>query len=623
MSTSGRMRAALGCACAAVLFVALNVWAERGLQSVRLDLTEDGLYTISEGTRGVLASIREPIMLRYYASSGLEALGPDYVALARRTDELLASYQRLSGGLLRVERFDPHPFSREEDMALADGIEGFADVLGQDRFFLGLAGSNSTNGRYHLPFLTPERADLLEYDLTRMVHDLARPEKVTVALIGDLPLNGNPAAQAVPWAVLETAERFFDIRTLFGSVSGIDEDVDILWLAEPGEIDQATVYAIDQFVMRGGRVLAFLDPFAESLVRPRSQPPRTGSLETLAPLLAAWGVEIPVREVVADRQGAVKVQVDRGGRTTVTDYPVWFAAGPDGMAGGDPVTANLSLLHFRSSGHIVAGEGAQTRIEPLVSSSADSRPIDLARVEFAPDPVEILATLEPGGGGAVLAARVTGPVRSAFPEGPPDAVTDEAVRTAHRARAERPLTLLMVADSDMLRDDVWTQASRVSGGMNVPFAHNGDLVVNALDQLVGSDAMIGLRGRGISNRPFDVLETMTRQAESRYRSKERTLLRTVTELENRIGGMRGYREGEDLVLTPEQQDEIRRTRERMFEVRGELREVRFALEKEVRDLKTLLTLLNIWAVPALIGVFAVGFALLRARRAQLYRRAGP
>ncbi len=620
MPINRRLRAILGCGLAVVLFVALNIWADRELRSTRLDLTEDGLYTISEGTRSVLASILEPITVRVYASSGLEALGPDYIALARRVDELLERYQRLSGGLLKIERFDPQPFSREEDMALADGIEGFADVLGRDRFFLGMAGRNSTNGRYNLPFLTPERADLLEYDLTRMVHDLARPRKVTVALLGDLPLNGNPAAQVVPWAVLEAAERFFEIRTLFGSVSAIDDDVDVVWLAEPGELDQATVYAIDQFVMRGGRVLAFLDPFAESLVRPRSQPPRTGSLETLAPLLAVWGVEIPERQLVGDRRGAVKVQVDRGGRTTVTDYPVWFAAGPEGMAGGDPVTANLSLVHFRSSGHIIPLEGATTRIEPLVSSSADSQVIDLARIEYAPDPVEILATFEPGGSGHALVARVSGPVRSAFPDGPPDAVTDEAVRARHRAEAGHPLALLLVADSDMLRDDVWTQGSAVSGGISVPFAHNGDLVINALEQLVGSDAMIGLRGRGISNRPFEVLETMTRQAEARYRSKERTLLRTVTELENQISATRGHRDDEGLVLTPEQQDEIRRTRDRMFEVRGELREVRFALEKDVRDLKALLTVLNIWAVPALIGVFAVAFALLRARRARLYRR---
>ena len=620
MPLNRRVRALLGCVLAVVLFVALNIWADRSLKSVRLDLTEDGLYTISDGTRAVLDSIREPVTLRFYASSGLEKLGPDYAALAKRVDELLRSYRQLAGGRLRVERFDPAPFSREEDLALADGIDGFADMLGGAQLFLGLAGTNSTNGWHQIPYLSPARTELLEYDLTRLVHDLANPDKTTVALLGDLPLKGDQTAQARPWGVMDAAERFFDIRAMFGSIDRIDDDIEIVWLAEPGGLDEVTLYAIDQFVMRGGRVLAFLDPHAESLITPGRPQPRTGSLETLKPLLDAWGVEIAPRRVVADRRGAVKVQMNRGGRVIVTDYPAWFAARAGTLAADDPVTANLSLLHFRSAGYITRRDGADVRIEPLVSSSAVARDIDLARIEYAPDPTALLADFEATGMQYVLAARVTGEARSAFPEGPPDTIEDETVRAEHRTEASGPLALLLVADSDMLRDDVWAEPALIPGAARVPFANNSDFVVNALDRLAGSDAMMGLRGRGISNRPFVVLEDMTRQAELSYRAKERTLLDTVSELERQLDALRGYEDGEGVILTPEQQDEIRNTRDAMFEARSELREVRYALEKDVRDLKTLLTLLNIWAVPALIAAFAVCFALWRTRRARLYRR---
>ncbi len=625
-----RPLAALACGLAVVLFVALNTWADRSLRSLRLDLTEDGAYTVSEGTRAVLASIREPIVLRLYASAGLDALGPDYAALEKRTGELLGEYRRMSGGLLRVERFDPQAFSPEEDMAVADGVQGVPNLLDDTRLFLGLSGTNSTDGRYTIPHLAPERAAFLEYDLTRMVHDLATPEKPRVALIGDLPLAGDRVARARPWAVLEAAERFFDVTQLFGDIRRIDDDIDILWLAEPGALGEATLYAIDRFVMRGGRVLAFLDPFSETLAAARAgapgrppRPPGPTGPETLAPLLEAWGVDIPARTVVGDRAGALKVQATRGANVVVTDYPVWFEVGRGALAADDPATGTLALLQFRSAGHIRAREGATTTVGPLVRAGPEAAEIDVARIEYAPDPAAILADFAPTGERYTLAARVTGPVRSAFPDGPPDAAGDEAGDGAplaeHGAGAAAPLALILVADADMLADEAWVD-NRGPPGQPVaaPFANNGDLVVNLLDALAGSDAMIGLRGRGVSDRRFVVLDEMARRAESQYRAKERELRRRIDELQREIDGL-----GAGGAATgAARQAAIREARDDMLDLRRELREVRFALRKDVADLKARLTALNIWAVPAAIGLFAVGFALRRAWRNRAFRRAG-
>lgn len=615
-----RLLAPLACGLAIVLFVALNIWADRSLRSLRLDLTEDGAYTVSEGTRAVLASIREPIVLRLYASTGLDALGPDYAALAKRTGELLGEYRRMSGGLLRVERFDPQAFSPEEDMAVADGVQGVPNLLDDTRLFLGLSGTNSTDGRYTIPHLAPERAAFLEYDLTRMVHDLATPEKPRVALIGDLPLAGDRVAQARPWAVLEAVERFFDVTRLFGDIRRIDDDIDILWLAEPGALGEATLRAIDRFATRGGRVLAFLDPFSETMAAARAgapgrppRPPGATGLETLAPLLEAWGVDIPARTVVGDRAGALKVQAMGGARVVVTDYPVWFELGRDALAADDPATGTLALLQFRSAGHIRPREGATTTVEPLVRAGPDAAEIDVARIEYAPDPAAILADFAPTGERYTLAARVTGPVRSAFPDAPPEEA-EEA-----EDGAEAPLALVLVADTDMLADEAWVD-NRGPPGQPVaaPFANNGDLVVNLLDALAGSDAMIGLRGRGVSDRRFVVLDEMARRAESLYRAKERELRRRIDELQREIDGL-----GAGGAATgAARQAAIREARDDMLDLRRELRDVRFALRKDVADLKARLTALNIWAIPAAIGLFAVGFALRRGWRNRAFRRAG-
>ncbi len=604
-------------------FVAINIWADRTFRTARLDLTEDRLYTITDGTRSVLKSIREPIRLRFYVSNGLDDLGPAYVALHKRASELLEEYGRISGGLLRVEYLDPKAFSPEEDLAVADGIQAIPNTLEDTQLFLGLSGTNSTDGRYVIAHLAPERAPFLEYDLTRMVHDLATPKKTVIGLLGDLPLQGNRIRQARPWAVLDAVERFFEIRAMFGTISQIDEEIDIVWLAEPGQLDETTLYALDQFAMRGGRILAFLDPYSEVLAAAqRGQnpppPPRTGSLETLAPLLEAWGIDIPARKVVGDRPGALQVQMQKDRRVIVTDYLTWFMARKAAFAGDDLVTGNLKLMQFRSTGHIEARDGAETLIEPLVQTSSMANEIDLARIEYAPDPTGILADFIPADRRFVIAARISGPVKSAWPDGPPDSVTDEAAVTAHRTAADTPLALILVADSDVLSDHTWVENRNFLGSnLSVPYTNNGDFVVNALDQLSGSPAMIGLRGRGIADRGFTILEDMAQQAEQQYRSTERALREKIESLQRQIADLQKTEQEHSAILTAEQQSEIDRARGEMLDLRRELRDVRFALRRDVSTLKTTITALNMWTIPVLIGLLAVliaGWRLLRNRR---------
>jgi len=620
--TDRRMLAIGTVALAVVFFVAVNLAVGARFGAARVDLTEDGLFTISDGTRAVLAGIDEPIELRVYYSKSLDRMGPSYANYLRRLRDLLDEYGRISAGKVRVKWYDPQPFSPEEDMAVADGIEPMVvDADGTQAYF-GLAGSNATDDIKAFPVLSPARANFLEYDLTRLIYDLAHPDKPVVAVIGDLPLRGSRFDRFRPWAVVGEIEQFFDLRFLGGDIAKIGDDVKVLMLAQPRGLSEKTLYAIDQFVMRGGRVLAFVDPFAEELATGAPPAPGKGAIDTLAPLFKAWGVDIPADKVVGDRRVALRVQAREQGRTVIVNYLPWIALGPDNLARDDVITTDLERLDFRSAGAIAPREGATTTLEPLVTSTPDVMEIDADKVRLAPDPTGLLADFKPTGKALVLAARVTGPVKSAFPDGPPDAVTDKTIRAAHRAEASEPLQLVLVADADFLADRSWTRRQSAFGQtFQVPVSNNADFAVNALDNLTGSAGLIAMRGRGLASRPFTVIENMTRAAEARYRTKEKALLDRIEETKKKIRDLQKNEKEGVVALSAEQQRAIDGFRSELLTSRRALRDVQHELRKDVARIETRIKVLDIWAVPVVVALVAIALALVRRARAARFHAA--
>jgi ABC-type uncharacterized transport system involved in gliding motility auxiliary subunit len=604
-------------ALAVVLFFAVNVLAGVTLTTTRLDLTADGLFTVSDGTRRVLSGIDEPIRLRFYRSRRLDEFGPYFAGHAKRVEELLQHYARLSRGRIIVERFDPAPYSPEEDLAVADGIQALTVGEGGGLAYFGIAGTNSTDDRKALPYLAPERAAFLEYDLTRIVHDLAHPDKPVLAVIGDLPLFGDRLSGFRPWLIVDVLEQSFKVRSVTGTVDRFDDDVAIVVLAQPASVDERTLYAVDQFVMRGGRVLAFVDPLAEVLAQARPGLPSAASAAaTVEPLLAAWGVAIAGDKVVGDRAAAVRVRARHDGRPVVTDYLAWLNLTSDHFAADDVVSGDLKVLMLKTAGAVRPRPDATTRIEPLVSSSIEAGLLDVEPLRMLPDPVALLRGFAPTGERYVLAARVTGPVRSAFPDGPPAAVTDAAVRTAHRTEAAAPFSLIVVGDADLLAEDTWMQTTTVLGQeVAVPTANNADLVLNALESLSGGGVLGGLRGRGVTDRRFQVLEEMSRRAEDQFRATEETLRGRIEETRRRIGDLQRQEQEGGVLLTQQQQSEIESFRNELIRLRQQLREVQFALRKDVESLENRAEIVNIWAVPVIVAVVALVLAALQRRRA--------
>jgi ABC-type uncharacterized transport system involved in gliding motility auxiliary subunit len=618
-----RALARFGILLALVLFLAFNVFAARGVTQVSLDLTADRRFTLAPATVEVVRSLEEPIRLRLFLSRLLTDLNPGYAAHAQRVTALLQRLSRLSRGMLALEVYDPQPFSPEEDLAVASGVQGLPlDVDTGELVYFGLAGRNSTDDQESIAFFSLERASFLEYDLARLISELARPEKPKIALLGRAALAGDQSTGYQPQVIFSLLQEFYEVTVAEAGDGTIDDDVEVLLLAQPEGLSPAELYAVDQYVLSGRPLLAFVDPFSEreaAVAAQQLRPPGMADLSGIAPAFAAWGFEVPEALVAGDRQSARRVIAQSQGRQVVTDYVVWLTLNRNRFAADEPMLAELSLLNLNSAGTVDALPDATTTLEPLVTTSPLGMRIPVELIASAPDPVALLAAYNPEGP-LPLAARIAGEVPSRYGESPPEelradaAVDFAALELRHLPQSAAPIHVVVIADSDFLYDQTWLAADQNGGGQVMPVANNADLVLNALEALAGRGGLASLRGRGLIDRPFEVIEAMNREAELRFRQREAELVQRIQEAETKIGQIEDTAEG-GLVLSPEQEAAIEELRVELLEARRELREVQHGLRDDLERLVGHLQLLNIAAVPALVALIGLGVAVVRRRRA--------
>jgi ABC-type uncharacterized transport system involved in gliding motility auxiliary subunit len=601
----------VGIALAVVAFLALNAWGSLSLRGYRLDLTEGRAFTLSDDTRKLLAGMQEPVTLRLYVSRALRDANPYLGTYADRVQDLLAAYAAASNGRLVVELIDPEPFSPDEDRAVGFGLRAIGLEDGQVAY-LGLAGTNSTDDVDVIPILSPERERFLELDLTRLVFNLANPDKPVLGVISGLPLMGDPLNQYQPWTIYEQLGQTFEVTYLGGEIAAIDPTIELLLIAHPQALTPRTLWAIDQFVLRGGRVLALVDPHSEAAAMRQQQPLPGGSASDLAPLLKAWGVELVPDRIVADPETARQVQFPIGGRQQVVDYLAWLSLPRSSLNQDEVVTAELNRVNLASAGHLEPVAGAATTLTPLLLSSPEAMAEDAERVRGFPDPMRLIRDHRPGGRPLVLAARLSGPARTAYPDGPPEGVEAAGERLVE---ASRPIEVIVVADSDLLDDRSWLARQSLFGQeVGIPVADNADLVANALDFLAGSTALADLRGRAVTFRPFTRIAELRRAAEAQYRAKEQELTERLLELQQKLATMEVGQGEEGALLTPAQREELDGFRNQLLETRRELRDVQHALRSDIEDLRARLRFLNIAGMPLLIAALAIGLALLRRMR---------
>jgi len=622
MSTRARQR--IGYTTLVLMLVAFIVAVMASnvlLRGWRLDLTKNQLYTLSPGTRKVLQKIDEPINLYLFFSNQETQSLPALRAYAARVTETLEEFAaHAPEGKLVLHVVDPLPFSEDEDRAEQFGLQA-ANVGGKNVYF-GLAGSNSVGTNDTIPFFDPEpsKEALLEYDLAKLVYNLANPKKTVVGLLSGAPIGGSfdPQTQqpTQPWVIVEQARQLFDVRMLAESTLKIDDDINVLWIVHPAMLDDATQYAIDQFVLRGGRALIFVDPLAEILGSqgPGGFAPAPSS--TLERLFKTWGVEFSTGDVVADNRYGLSIRMGQRPTRHVGLLGLDMAA----MAQDDPITSGLGSVNVGLAGSFKLAEGAATKLTPLLKSSTEAETLPSARFQFLPDPSELLNGFKATGTQYAIAARLQGPLKTAFPDGPPsapdrDKPVDETLKAAHRTSVDNA-NLVLVGDVDVLSDRLWVQVQSFLGQRLVnAFANNGDFVVNALDNLSGSADLIGLKSRATYTRPFTTVEKLRRDADARFRETEQELQGQLSDTERKLGELQAARNDKSsMLMNAEQQQEIQRFLDEQVRIRQELRAVRRNLDQDIDDLGTRLKIINTATVPVLLTVLTLLVVYVKRRR---------
>lgn len=626
----------------AILFIGLTILITFVLRGARIDLTESSLYSIAPGTERIIGSLREPINLYFFFSQEASSQSPPLRAYAQRVRELLEEMAQRSAGKLRLTVIDPEPFSEDEDRAAEFGLSAVPISASGESLYFGLAGTNSTDGREIIGFFQPEKEEFLEYDIASLIYRLSDPERPTIGLMSSLPVDASfdqmSGRMQEGWASIAQLRELFEVRSIASGSGAIQGDVDVLMVIHPKDLPPQTLYAIDQFVMRGGKLIAFIDPQAENEPSGAQMSQMMGQMaqrsSSLGPLLDAWGVSFDPAMVLGDRELGLTVSLRQGEPPSQHIAIIGFNS--DSMNQKDVVTSTLNTINMMTAGSLQKKEGATISFEPLIQSGANAALLPAERLAFLSDSSSLLDGFKATGERYAVAARVNGKLKSAYPDGKPalsDAATeaDAAAETdaapgtsgEHKVESTDEANLIIVADTDVLADPLWVRTQNVFGQrVAVAWANNGDFVSNALDNLAGSGDLISIRGRQSFFRPFTTVDELRRQADEQLRVKEKELDQELQDTEQKLSELEAGRSTQgSLVLSPEQEAELERFQQERVRVRKELRDVRRSLDVEIESLGTLLKVLNIALVPALIAIGAIVLAVARRRRLRAGRAA--
>lgn len=613
--TDARNAALLALLLLVALFLGVNIAAGALLRGARVDLTESRLYTLSKGTRNILADLDEPIRLTLFYSESAARGRPALQAYGKRVIELLDEYRLRSGGKVTFEVLDPEPFSEAEDRARREGVAG-VPIDARTEFFLGIVGANSTDGREVIRFLDPGQERLLEYDITRLVHKLSDPKRPTVGLMSSLPLEGRPAMPGMPpemtrpWRIVGELREQFVVQPIDVEATAIPDGVDLLLLLHAKQLGEPLLRAIDAFVRSGKSAIVVIDPLCEVDVPPEALQNPTALMaadrsSNLDALLVPWGLTLEPGKVVADLDNAMRGRAPDG--REVVPFLQYIALRDDALSRDDPVTGGLSMLQLATAGALTHDESKGTDWTPLAQSSARSALVDAARFGLFADPRQILTEFVQSNTRHAVAGRLSGKVKSPFDADAPEA----------------DINLIVVADADMFFDRWWIDEVRLGNTLlgYQKLSDNGDFIVNAIDNMAGSSDLISVRARGAFVRPFTLVDRIQRTAEQKYLSEADALEASRRETEQRIADLQRARpDNGTMILTPEQQAEIDRFREQLSSTNAQLRQVRFNLNKDVERLGRTLRLVNIALAPALVALGALALSAWRGARRRADRR---
>lgn len=612
----------IGLAAVAVIVVAADLILAS--LPLRADLTADRLYSLSDGSRAVLGKLEDAVTVKCFVSSSAADLPVSIKTYATRVENLLKEYERAAGGNLTLETYDPKPDSDAEEWAQRYGIEPQTiNPFGSPVYFgiVAVCGDREET----LPAVSPRGEATLEYDLTRLVTRVAWPERPVVGVMTSLPdvLGGemNPMMMqmgqrpSAGWAIFSELKKDYDVRSVSTEADTIDADVKTLIVVHPKNLSDKALYAIDQFVLRGGRLIACVDPLSvmELMASRQKQNPMMMQMggagdapSTLGKLFETWGVTFTTEKMVADLAAATRLNA---GNNRVEENPAFLSLSAENMDKDDLLVARLSEVMLPFAGAFAFdGTNKDLTFTPIMTTSKDgSCLVDRRSVQFGMDALK--RELAPDGQGRVVAARLAGKFRTAYPKGP------DGTNDVSKALAEGTGTVVLFGDADFLADQFCVQVMNTPFGTMVqPLNDNLALFSNVIEQFAGREELIGIRSRGRSDRPFEKVRALEAKAMAKWQSKERELESALQETRQRLVALQKQKSGNDrFIFSKEQEEEYRRFRKVQADTSRQLKNVRKELTADIDALGMTLKCLNILLMPILVILFGLGRGLLRKR----------
>ncbi len=605
----------------AVALVAVNVIA--GFLPYRLDITEEGLYTLSEGSRKIVGNLKEPVRVKYFFSEGHENLPVNLKTYALKVQELLREYESRSGGKLVLEMLNPRPDTDEEQWASRYGLQGVQMPNGE-RFFHGLVALSGGQEAV-VPYFDNRREKFLEYDISEVVSRVTRKSQDKIGIISFLPMLGriNPRTgqNQGEWALIREMRKIFEIEDLIvADLAEIPESISLVLLIHPKLITSTMAYSLDQYLVRGGRLMVLTDPFSR---QDTSDPNRMDSRfsSNLAKLFKAWNIEFDSERVVADLSLATRVNTQAQG---VMEFPVWLTFRGDYFNRDSVITSQLESLTMPDAGAFSTGEGFKYTFTPLLTSSKNSGTVDRISVRMARGPLDLAKDLKIDGKPRVLSALVTGKFESAYPGGPPPPPEPEkgkkprkiVRKLPHLAKAEKESSLLLVGDTDFIADRFSVRTINFFGQtVYSPLNDNLNFMLNAVEFLVGNQDLIHIRSRGRLSRPFTRVAELQVSAQKKYQRQEKELSDSLRQVRERLEALQSReQDGQKVLLNAAQIAEIKKFRLEEGRTRKALREVRKVLRQDIETLGNRLLLTNLLAVPFLVALFGFVTIIRRTMR---------
>jgi gliding motility-associatede transport system auxiliary component len=613
----------IGIAAMALVLVAVNLIASPLRQ--RIDLTAENAYTLSPGTRAILAKLDTPVQIRFYCTKNASTMPVFLATYAQRVEDLLGEYRQASKGRIEIQRLNPEPDSDAEDSARLDGVEGQQTRTGE-KVYLGLS-VGMLDQKQAIPFLTPDRERLLEYDVSRAIARVMTAEKPVIGVMSPLPVMGqaNPMAmqmrqqqqQTPPWAFMSELMRDFNVKKVEVTADKIPDDIKVLLVIHPKAATDSTQYLLDQFVLRGGKLIAFVDPLC-ALDRPPSAPGQMPPMSTssLDKLFKAWGLTFDTTKVVADMEHVAQLQQGPN--------PAVLALNETAINKEDVVTANADnlLMAFAGSFSGTPAEGLSQTV--LIKTSKHSGLVDGMTASFAGG--QVANDLPASSVEYSLAIRLTGKFKTAFPDGKPKPAAspspeppkpEEKPAEAGLKESAEPGTVVLIGDADMIQDAVSVREIQAIGQrLIMPLNSNLSFAQSVVEQLAGDSNLIAVRSRASRERPFTVVQRMQAEADASYRTKIKELENSLAETQRKLNELQKTKgeAGQRFILSPEQQQELASFRKKEADVKVQLKQMRKQLRSEIDSLENRIKWLNIAGMPVAVVLAGFGLASMKRKR---------